>query len=330
MFDDRPSPPVQDIALLLLPEFTMMPVTSVLETLRLANLLAGRTLYRWSLLSADGGPVAASNGIRMAVNGGPGSLPPGTMVMVCAGLNAEAHAGPQVLSWLKAASAQAGAMGGLCTGVNVLAAAGLLDGRRLTLHWELIPDFRAAHPESTVTGHFYEIDGNRFTCAGGTAAVDMMLAMISAAHGPVLGPMLAGQIADNIVHPPVKARDERQPRSVSAALGTRHPKVLAIIRQMEATLDAPLKPSVLARNFGLSVRQLERLFQRYLAATPKQFHQRLRLQRARLMLIQTGLSVAQISAACGFSNPSYFSRCYSSLYDRPPKEERGIPKLRAA
>ncbi len=90
-----------------------------------------------------------------------------------------------------------------------------------------------------------------------------------------------------------------------------------------------MRPSVLAKRVGFSVRQLERLFQRYVGHSPKQYHQQLRLQRARRLLIQTGMSVSEVSNACGFSNPSYFSRCYSSLYDHPPKQECGIPKLAA-
>lgn len=316
----------QSVALLLLPEFTMMPVTAIVESLRLANYISQRDLYSWKLLSKDGAPVEASNGLRCGVDGGLTALPRDTTLIVCGGYDVERHADASIRSWIVDAAGALSQVGGICMGVHVLAQAGLLDGYTCALHWEALPSFRKSFPHIDVTGRYYDIDRDRFTCAGGVAAVDMCLAMIGMRHGH----QLAAAIAESFISAPVRSRQERQPNSIPAILGTRHPQVLRIVRQMERTLDMPLRHSALAKRVGLSQRQMERLFRRYLGCSPKQYHQQLRLQQARHLLIKTGMSVTEVSVACGFSTPSYFSRCYSSFYDYPPSGENGVPRLKAA
>ncbi len=326
MFGDKPKELPQTVALILIPEFTMMPVTSVIEPLRLANRLSEKTLYRWTLHSLDGQPVAASNNILTMANGDLETISPDATVVVCAGLSVQQHTDKRLLSWLRKTARRGSVLGAVCTGAHILAEAGLLDGYRCTIHWENLPGFSEAFPEINATGGLFEIDEDRFTSAGGTTAIDMMLTMIASQHGPDL----ASAVAEGILHSPIRHHSENQRMSLPARIGARHPKLVSIIEKMEVNLEDPLSPSLLAKQADLSTRQLERLFRRYLDRSPKRYYLELRLKKARSLLLQTDLSVINVALACGFSSPSHFSKCYRAFYGRTPYRERGVPITEAA
>jgi AraC family transcriptional regulator, glycine betaine-responsive activator len=321
MFGQKPSTLPQSIALVLVPEFTMMPVTSAIEPLRLANRLADKQLYKWTLHSLDGQPVAASNGILTMVNGDLESVPPDAAIIICGGLNIQHHTDKRLLSWLRKVSRRGIDMGAVCTGAHILAEAGLLDGYKCTIHWENLPGFTEAFPDIDVTGGLFEIDEDRFSSAGGTTALDLMLSLITSQHGPDM----AAQVAETVLHSPIRHHSENQRLSLPARIGARHPKLVSIIDKMEGNLEDPLSPSLLAKQAGLSTRQLERLFRRYLDRSPKRYYLELRLKKARSLLLQTDMSVINVALACGFSSPSHFSKCYRAFYGRTPYRERGVP-----
>ncbi len=182
-----------------------------------------------------------------------------------------------------------------------------------------------AFPEIDATGGLFEIDRDRFTSAGGTTALDMMLTLIA----PSMVPSWPHRWprASPFAHP----APQRAPAHVaSARIGARHPKLVGIIEEMEENLEEPLSPSVLAKQAGLSTRQLERLFRRYLDRSPKRYYLELRLKKARSLLLQTDMSVINVALACGFSSPSHFSKCYRAFYGRTPYRERGIPVIESA
>ena len=326
MFGDKAKELPQTVALILIPEFTMMPVTSVIEPLRLANRLSEKTLYRWTIHSLDGQPVAASNNILTMANGDLETISPDATVVVCAGLSVQQHTDKRLLSWLRKTARRGAVIGAVCTGAHILAEAGLLDGYRCTIHWENLPGFSEAFPEINATGGLFEIDEDRFTSAGGTTAIDMMLTMIASQHGPDL----ASAVAEGILHSPIRHHSENQRMSLPARIGARHPKLVSIIEKMEDNLEDPLSPSFLAKQADLSTRQLERLFRRYLDRSPKRYYLELRLKKARSLLLQTDLSVINVALACGFSSPSHFSKCYRAFYGRTPYRERGVPITEAA
>jgi transcriptional regulator GlxA family with amidase domain len=231
-----------------------------------------------------------------------------------------------LFNWLRKAARTGKDIGAVCTGAQLLAMAGLLDGYTCTIHWENQPGFIEEFPEINVTSSLFEIDRDRFTGAGGTSALDMILALISSQHGVTL----ATQVAENILHSPIRQPGEHQRMSLPARIGARHPKMVEIIEQMEQNLEEPLSPSVLAKQAGLSTRQLERLFRRYLDRSPKRYYLELRLKKARSLLLQTNMSVINVALACGFSSPSHFSKCYRAYYARTPYRERGLPNAAAA
>ena len=309
------------IALILVPEFTLLPMTSVIDPLRLANRHSERELYRWTTHSTDGVAVAASCGITLMPDGDLEDIPEQATIIVCGGVNVHHHADKALFNWLRKAARRGNDMGAICTGAKLLAMAGMLVNYTCTIHWENQPGFIEEYPDINVTASLFEVDRDRFTSAGGTSALDMTLALISSQHGSAL----ASAVAENILHSPIRQPDEHQRMSVPARIGARHPKMIGIIEQMEKNLEEPLSPSVLAKQAGLSTRQLERLFRRYLERSPKRYYLELRLKKARSLLLQTSMSVINVALACGFSSPSHFSKCYRAYYSRTPYRERGLP-----
>jgi transcriptional regulator GlxA family with amidase domain len=326
MFGDKPRELPQPVALILVPEFTMMAVTSVIEPLRLANRQAERELYRWSTHSLDAKPVSASNRMLTMTDGGLDDIDPHGLIVVCGGLDIQRNSDKRLINWLRKAARRGMELGAVCTGAHVLAEAGVLDGYACTIHWENLPGFSEEFPEIDVTGSLFEIDRDRFTSAGGTSPLDMMLALIASQHGPDL----ASKVAELALHSPIRHHHEHQRMSLPARIGARHPKLVGIIEQMENNLEEPLSPSLLARQAGLSTRQLERLFRRYLERSPKRYYLELRLNKARSLLLQTDMSVINVALASGFSSPSHFSKCYRAFYGRTPYRERGIPSVGAS
>lgn len=308
----------QQYAFFLHPHFSMLAFTSAVEPLRAANRLSGRKLYSWLIISRDGKPVAASNGIEVVPHAGIDDVGQLSNVIVVAGLNAHLHADKRLFAWLRKLERQGCRMGALSTGSYTLARAGLLDGYRATIHWENLDGFREDFPELEVTSELFEIDGNRFTCSGGTAALDLMLSLIALEHGRDL----ATQVAEQFIHERIREAHDQQRMSLRGRLGISHPKLLKVIEMMEQNLEEPLPRSALARANGLSTRQLERLFRKYLNRTPTRYYLELRLHRARALLSQTSLSVLDVALACGFVSASHFSKCYREFFAKTPREER--------
>ncbi|MBZ0216124.1 MAG: GlxA family transcriptional regulator [Fimbriimonadaceae bacterium] len=311
---------IETFGFVLMPEFSLMPVTAAIEPLRLANRCAESNLYRWYMASLDGQPVTASNGMEIKPDCSVENLPETASVIVCGGVNIQKHTDKNILNSMRRRARMGAHIGSMCTGSHVLAAAGLLDGYRCTIHWENLPSLVEEFPEINVTGNLYEVDRSRFTCAGGTAALDMFLALITENHGETL----AALVADQIIYSPIRHHSEHQRRSLPARIGTRHPKLKRIIREMEENIEEPVSPTELAKLVDLSPRQIERLFKRYLQRTPKRYYLELRLQKARLLLLQTEMSVINVALSSGFSSPSHFSKCYRAFYGRTPYRERGV------
>jgi transcriptional regulator GlxA family with amidase domain len=273
------------------------------------------------LFSVDGRPVTASNGISLTPEGDLEKAAVLPVVIVCSGVEVQKNTNKAVISWLRRVARKGAEVGALCTGSHILARAGLLEGYRCTIHWENLAAFVEDFPEIEVTSELFEIDRNRFTCAGGTAAIDMMLNVISLQHGHEL----AASVADQFMHERIRDQHDHQRMSLLVRLGVRHPKLLSVIEVMEKNLEEPLNRIDLARDANLSTRQLERLFRKYLNRSPARYYLELRLDKARLLLLQTNMSIIDVALACGFVSASHFSKCYRDYYGRTPRKERGLP-----
>jgi transcriptional regulator GlxA family with amidase domain len=318
MFGRPPTRLPLPVAFLLVPQFSMMSFASAVEPLRSANRMSGRTLYSWQILSPDGAPVSASNGIAIVPAGGIADAARSAMLVVCAGTGGHRFADAAVFGWLRRLDRQGLVIGGVSLGSYLLARAGLLAGCRCTVHWENLAAFAEEFPDLEVTNELFEIDRNRFTCSGGIAALDLMLDLIARQHGGEL----AKAVSEQFIQERIRDRHDCQRMALPARLGIRHPKLLAVIRRMEESIDEPLSQAKLAEAVGLSSRQLERLFRRYLDRTPTRYYLELRLARARLLLLQTDLSVLEVALACGFVSASHFAKCYREVYGRTPRDQR--------
>jgi transcriptional regulator GlxA family with amidase domain len=321
MLGNAPRELPQQMGLLLVPSFSMIAFTVAVETLRLANRMSGLKLYSWHLFSSGGRPVRASNGIELHPEGDLERACGLDTIIVCSGTDVQRFNDRAAISWLRRMARKGADIGALCTGAHILARAGLLDGYRCTIHWENLAGFVEDFPEIEVTNELFEVDRNRFTCSGGTAAIDLMLYAIARQHGHEL----AASVADQCLHERIRGHHDQQRKSLPARLGVRHPKLLKVIELMEANLEEPIGRGGLARSAGLSTRQLERLFRKYLNRSPARYYLELRLNKARLLLIQTNMSVIDVALACGFVSASHFSKCYRDFFGRTPRRERGLP-----
>lgn len=307
----------------------MLPFTAAIEPLRLANRATGEDLFSWRLVGIGGEYAACSNGTRIMLDSGLESDSPvehGDIIIVCGGTEISREASKPVLNWLRRQSRGGAMMGAVCTGAWILAEAGLLDGRKATIHWENHDGFAEAFTEVDLYRSVFVHDGNRLTAAGGTSSIDLMLHLIAEAHGDAL----AAEIADQMLHTAIRTDQDRQRLSIPTRIGVRHPRLATVIARMEANLEEPISPAQLASDAGMSTRQLERLFRRYLNRSPKRYYMETRLARARNLLMQTEMSIIEVALASGFSSPSHFSKCYRAQYGGTPYRERGTGAAQSA
>ncbi len=308
----------------LLDNFTMLCFACAVESLRIANRESGQTLYQWVTVGEGGNLVSCSAGITYKLDTGLDEFNRDDTIVVCGGIDVAAASTKPLLNWIRRESRKGATIGGLCTASHTLAKAGLLDGKRATIHWENQDSFLEEFPDVDLTKSVFVMDGNRFTTAGGTSSIDLMLKIISDDHGEEL----ASKVADQLIYTTIRTDQDTQRLSVPTRIGIRHPKLAVVIQRMEEAIEDPLSPSILAQEVALSTRQLERLFRRYLNRSPKRYYMELRLQKARNLLMQTDMSVINVALACGFTSPSHFSKCYRAHYNTTPYRERGAPSRR--
>ncbi|WP_274380558.1 GlxA family transcriptional regulator [Oleomonas cavernae] len=308
----------EPIGFLLIPGFSMMAFFSAVEPLRVANRLAGRPLFSWHAFSGDGEPVEASNGMRLMVEGPVAALKGVPTLFTVAGFEPQVAATKRLLGTLRTLAREGLTLGALDTGVHLLAKAHLVDHVRVTMHWEAVSGFQEEFPEIEVSDELFEVAPGRITCAGGTAALDMMLDMIGAKHGADL----AVAVSEQFIHDRIRDRRAHQRMELSSRLGVTNSRILKIVDVMERNLEAPIGNDELAAVAGVSSRQLERLFRLHLTTTPSAYYMRLRLERARQLLRQTDMSVVDIAMAAGFSSASCLSRAYRARFGRPPRQDR--------
>ncbi|WP_207460728.1 GlxA family transcriptional regulator [Azospirillum sp. SYSU D00513] len=308
----------ETIGFLLVPKFSMIAFTAAIEPLRLANHLSGKELYRWVLISPLGVSEQASNGIKVAVDHGLADAPALSTILVCSGIDGHWYDDKPVLSWLRRRATQGTAFGSVCTASHILARAGLLNGYRCTIHWENMAGFSESFPDIEATGELFTIDRNRFTCAGGTAATDMMLHRIATAHGE----QLALDIAEQMLHDKIRPGAVRQHAAVQHMPGFEREELHAAILMMQENIEEPLDLLTLSSRLGQSRRNVERLFRKFMNCSPARYYLGLRLKRARQLLFQTRMSITEVTVCCGFVSATHFSKCYRDYFGVPPRVDQ--------
>nr|WP_041757006.1 GlxA family transcriptional regulator [Bradyrhizobium sp. ORS 278] len=306
------------VGFLLIPGFALMSYASAVEPLRAANVLSGRTLYRWRHIAIRGTDIPASNGVRIPADVTIGSAARFDSIVVCAGGNPATFSHPPTLAYLRSAARHGVRLIGVSAGPFVLAQAGLLDSHRCTIHWEHVPAFTETFPALSPSRSLFEIDRDRFTCAGGIAALDMMHAMIRIDHGA----RLAAAVSDWFLQTQVRHGEAAQRLSPAERFGVHHPKLVDTLVRMEKRIERPLAAPELARLVGLSLRQLERLFAHHLGTTIHRRYLQIRLEHARRLLRQSTIAIGEVALATGFATPMHFARCYRHQFGMTPREER--------
>lgn len=309
---------VQRFGFILLPGFALMSYASATEPLRAANLLAGRKLYDLIALSLDGEPVQSSSGAFFPCKALGDWKPSLHTVFVCAGGSPGDWHVPKVHRTLRTLARQGVRIGGISGGPYVLAAAGLLDGCDFTIHWVQAPALIEAFPHLNPRQARFVLDGNRITCGGGVAPLDMMHALI--AHR--MGSEFARRVSDWYLHTAVAESAAPQRASTAERFGVHHPTLLCILDKMETSIDEPLGRTSMAAFAGISPRHLDRLFTEHTGQSFLYTYRTVRLRHARGLLQQSPMSISEVAFATGFSSAAHFSSAYRKLFGRTPRQER--------
>lgn len=302
---------------LTLPNYSLIACSAAIEALRMANYVTGETTYGWQVVTADGKPAQASGGLCLGPTVAFADAQPLDALIVCGGVDIRHAVDRRTRETLRRAGRRGLALGALCTGTFALAEAGLLDGYRCAIHWENLSAIREEFEAITFAEDIFVIDRDRFTCTGGTASLDMMAVFIAAK----LGRAVAERVAEQFIVERLRGGGEPQHPPLRAAERT-HPLVDEAANLMARTLATPLAARSIASRVGVSVRQLERLFQLHAGVSPAAFSMGLRLDHARELLRQSDLSVTAVAVACGFVSSAHFAAAYRRRFARTPRAER--------
>lgn len=315
---EAPSARTAHVVFLLVDNFSHLAFSCAIEPLRIANRVAGQPLYRWSLASPDGVQAVCSNRTVTLVDRGLEPTRHVDRLLVIAGDKVAQATTPAVLSFLRRERAQGTPIGAICAGACLLASAGFLDGQAAAVHWEYHDLFAEVFPKVRLVRGVFVADQKVITAAGGTAAADLMLHLIATEHGGDL----AIAVADQMVYNAVREATAEQRVSLQSRHGMRNPRLKRAVDLAQENIEEAVSPAWIAEAVGLSTRQLERLFKRYLGTSPKRFITDARLARARNLLVQTEHSVHEIAVACGFATPSNFSKAFRAHFGVSPLSHR--------
>lgn len=316
-----PSPSALTIALLVLPQASILEVASALDPLRNANRQIGVEAFRWRVVTPDGNPAPLTCGLSLPSSGPLSASVGADVLIVIAGYKLDESATRPLIRELRRIAPRFQLVGGVDAGPWVLARAGLLDGFRATVHWEDQEDLAARHPEIEVVPDRYVIDRNRVTIGGAAPAQDFMLHLIRTRHGAGLARQVALSFLST-VRPGGEPQLSR-PGIPSATNPGMDPRVTRAAARMEARLDSPESVAETAAAVGLSPRRLEMLFRQAFGTTPGAHGLSLRLQAARKLLAETKHPLSEVALRCGFTSPATLSRAFRRAYGRPPGQMRG-------
>lgn len=313
-----PGAPPQTVGILPIEGFPLLSYASVVEPLRFANLLSGQRLYTVITLSPDGSNVASTGPAIASVDHAMADAPALDSLFVIAGGRPEDFDDRKTLSWIAKIARSKTRIGGVSGGPVILAKAGVLAGRRMTVHWEHAPALMESHPDLLLERTLFTIDRNTLTCGGSAAALDMALALIEDDHGIEL----MQRVRDWSLLTDKREASSAQRRTIQTSVGTGSAAVLRVVAKMEDDISAPKTLEELASHAGFSARQLNRLFKRATGRTVMGYYRKLRLSVAENLLQSSALSITQIAVATGFASSSHFSDAYRAAFGHLPSETR--------
>ena len=307
---------------LTLPNYSLIALSTAVEALRMANRVTKEVVYHWTIASLDGSPQLASSGLSLSPTQPIEAIGSVDIVFVCGGVDVEHAVTSELLAVLRRLAQRHVALGSLCTGGYALAKAGLLDKYKAVIHWENMSALQEQFPRVIFSDQLFAIDRDRYTCSGGIAPLDLMLNIIKDQLGRDIAPMISEQfILDRI-----RNDQDRQHVPLQARVGLFHENLIEAAALMESNIEEPLSLDEIAALVGVSRRQIERLFKRYVGEVPTKYYLDMRLRRARTLLLQTAMSIMDIAVACGFQSPPHFSKCYRNLFGHTPSAERQLSR----
>lgn len=309
------------IALLLIDGFALMSYAALIEPFRAANALSGTRLYNWQHIAPTGGEATASNAARLRADAQVGDPIDCDMLFVFAAGDPASFRDDRTFAWLRTQARRGITIAGVSGGPYLLARAGLLSGKRATIHWEHAAALADDYPDLRLEQGLYVIDGNRVTCAGGTAGLDLALALIERDHGAPL----ARQVGEWFIRPEARRPERGQRTGLAERHGTTNRRLLAMLAAMEEAIEEPLGREELAARAEVSVRQLERLCEQHLGTSMAEAFMAIRLDRALELLRATGLPITEVALATGFRSAPHFSRRFKARHGKSPTEVRISP-----
>lgn len=307
-----PPQPVQ-IGFLLFDQFSNLCLANCIEPLRAANTLTGTHAFAWRTVTTTGEAVQSSSGFDILPQASLSDLGHVDYVFVTASYSHERHDTGQTRRLLRTAARKARVTVGLDAGPWLLASAGLLNGRRATVHWDLLDAFTEKFLDVEASRERVIRDGPMMTCAGAMSALDLTLGLI-AQH---LGLSARLDVEALFLHgdPPVGQGEA----SVEDPLVRR---ALAILRD---TVERPLPMAQLAKRLSCQPRTLDRHFRARLGAPPGTVYRHLRLSAARKLIEDSRLPVAEIALRCGYDSPAAMTRAIRRAFGATPSQIRRLP-----
>lgn len=308
----------QRFGFILLPGFALMSYASAVEPLRAANLLANRRLYSWSAYSSPAGSVESSSGATVPTGPLPGDSRDIDTLFVVAGGDPSGWENPAIYAATRGLARRGVRLGGISGGPFLLAAAGLLDSYRFTIHWEHAPVLVEAFPALRPEPARFIIDRDRITCGGGIAPLDMTHALIAER----MGEAFARQVSDWFLHTHVDSPSAPQRGSLVDRYRVHHPRLVAVLGLMEGNIAIPVDRRTMAVMAGISPRHLDRLFAQHLGTTFGSKYRSIRLEHARRLLLQSPLTITEVALATGFSGAAHFARAYRNEFGHTARKDR--------
>lgn len=314
------------VGIVLIDGFSLMAYASAMEPMRAANLLSQEPLYSVRNLPVSGANSRSSSGAQIKADAYLGEQVDFDLLLIVAGKEAGTYRNAQLENWLRLLASRGVLIGGVSGGPLVLAHSGVMDGYRMTIHWDHVEALTQISPRLVVERSLYILDRNRLTCGGGMAALDMMLALIKYQQGPEL----ALRVSDWFLHTDMREGESAQRSGLAERYNTSNEHLLKALEAMENHIADPLELTQLAALADLGSRQLNRLFTKYLQSSAVHFYRNLRLKKSQHLLTGTSLSIHDIALATGFANGAHLSKSFSVRFGLPPNRYREISRKQSS
>jgi transcriptional regulator GlxA family with amidase domain len=301
---------LQHYGVLLFDGFSNHCLANAVEPLRAANMLSGKPLYLWEFITQSGQPATSSSGMQVNAHKKLSDAT-GDMLIVMPSYGFRNHSGWATNTALRTAAKRFATLAGLDTGSWLLAEAGLLSGHRATIHWEELASFAEKFSDIDVRRERFVIDANRITCSGAMAAFDMVMVLIGRDHGQALALEVAQLFMSHdavAIEPLLRGRSR-----------TLINRAIAV---MQEHIEHPLPITRIAKRSGCTQKTLESRMKVALGASPQQIYRRMRLIAARKMILETNMTVSEVSLRCGYLDSSAMTRAFRAEFGTTPRALR--------